>query len=120
MNIRIPAALREMLERAAKASGRSLTVELVHRLDASFPENLDALLLKRRQEEQVLIENQLAELHWLAEQIANVGDQVEMQRVTAQISRLNEYAQMIHNDALQLALNINKHQKAIKAARAGK
>jgi predicted DNA-binding protein len=36
MNIRIPSDLKEKIEKAKEASGRSMNAEIVHRLEASF------------------------------------------------------------------------------------
>ena len=44
LNFRIPADLREMLETAAKENNRSLTGELIARLQASFGGNLQGSL----------------------------------------------------------------------------
>lgn len=38
VNFRIPASLKERLEHAASENKRSITAELVHRLEASFPQ----------------------------------------------------------------------------------
>lgn len=41
VNFRIPAELNERLKEAAAQNGRTITAELVHRLEASFRRNID-------------------------------------------------------------------------------
>jgi len=48
--LRIPQDLKERLEHAADIEGRSVTAEIVHRLDASFP-TISAELLRTREVE---------------------------------------------------------------------
>lgn len=60
INIRIPAELKRRLEEAADAAGRTLTGEVVRRLDDSFSSGSDPIAdLQRRLAE---VEKQLAAL----------------------------------------------------------
>lgn len=43
VNFRMPGELRDKLKSAADASGRTLTAEIVHRLQASLAEDVDVL-----------------------------------------------------------------------------
>ncbi len=54
VNVRMPADLKGRLEDAAEASGRSLTGEIVHRLESTFPKTLDWLRQNRAEEVQTL------------------------------------------------------------------
>lgn len=50
VNLRMPADLKSRLEDAASESGRSLTGEIVHRLESTFPKTLDWLKHNRAEE----------------------------------------------------------------------
>ena len=52
--LRLPLSLQEKLVEAAKASGRSMNAEIVARLEASFPKNLDWLAANRQTERETL------------------------------------------------------------------
>ncbi|MGH8037527.1 MAG: Arc family DNA-binding protein [Stenotrophomonas sp.] len=50
VNVRMPADLKGRLEDAASESGRSVTGEIVHRLESTFPKTLDWLRHNRAEE----------------------------------------------------------------------
>lgn len=52
VNIRLPEALVESLKQAAELSGKSLTAEIVERLEASFPKSFDLINLEAKQSAQ--------------------------------------------------------------------
>lgn len=51
MNIRIPADLKAKVEAAAQESGRSVTAEIVVRLESTFPRQIEQELLEARRDE---------------------------------------------------------------------
>jgi hypothetical protein len=63
LKIRLPKPLRDYLEQAAKVAGRTLTAEVVRRLEASAPNASFRFLLERRQEELALAIQQLSALN---------------------------------------------------------
>lgn len=114
MNIRIPATLRELLERAARTAGRSLTVEIVHRLESSFPEHIETALLLRRQEEKALIERQMEEAERLLDRLEQTPeDKAAIEAATAQFLALDRYRDLIERDCELLESNIEKQRAQI-------
>lgn len=76
VNFRIPTKLKEEIEKAAKDSERSITAEIVHRLEESFKpelkvtETLEFELMMQSYLEQA---KQIKELKEMLEQLLNKG-----------------------------------------------
>ncbi|UYK81413.1 Arc family DNA-binding protein [Xanthomonas sacchari] len=77
-SVRMPVALREMLERSAQESGRSVNAEIVHRLlSGSAPPSPDQL--KRQVVVEALME-EVAEVCRWAEHVEHAPDDQDAQR----------------------------------------
>lgn len=109
MNIRIPETLKVMLERAAASSGRSVTAEIVNRLEASFPENVAHVLLARRQEEMGLIESQMEHKQKALDSVREVAEPDEVQRMQAEIDLLDVVRRSVYTDLDRFKTYIRKH-----------
>lgn len=112
MNIRIPELLKFRLETAAKQSGRSVTAEIVERLDASFPESFLERLAESRQEEMANLERLISQSARSADRLKASGateDFKRMQLTTKLYQRQFQAAQM---DLLRLRAEQAAHRKS--------
>lgn len=109
MNIRIPETLKVMLERAAASSGRSVTSEIVNRLESSFPENVAHILLTRRLEEMQIIESQMEQKQKTLDSMRGVVDQDEIKRMQAEIDLLEVVGRSVDSDTRRFKTYIHTH-----------
>lgn len=98
VNFRMPVELKERLEEAAKASGRTLTAELLTRVQASFDAGPDAAALR----EEIARLKERAELRDRAVDIALASQDMLAQYLVAIIDRLPVKAQAEPSIALAL------------------
>jgi hypothetical protein len=109
MNIRIPETLKVMLERASASSGRSVTAEIVNRLESSFPENVAHVLLSRRREEIGIIESQIEHKQKELDLVREVAEPNEVKRMQAEIDLLDVVRKSVDTDLRRFETYIGKH-----------
>lgn len=103
MNVRIPELLKAMLESAATQSGRSVTSEIVYRLEASFPENLTDLLITRRTEEAEMVMNRLDKCNRFAMRLEAAGATDDLASMDSEIALLQGHLNMLQDDLRKLS-----------------
>ena len=103
LNVRLPSDLLELLKAAAASSGRTLAAELIERLQWSFPETVDALLLSRRLAERDLLESLMHESLRRGMEAEERGDFAIAEVYRREANRIVKYHARIDEVAKNLA-----------------
>lgn len=108
--IRLPVELKARLENSAKEQGRSLTADIVWRLEKSFDMQLTYQLLERRLDEAAELDRRLSEVRRRQEEMrAEAEEFLQGEDASAVLSRgLMEQA----NGELQKQIDIALRQRA--------
>lgn len=114
--------MRDEIAKAAATANRSMNAEIIYRLETSFPENLEAMLLARRQEEQQLVQRQISKLHSHAVRMQSQGNTEAWKQALEALEVLESHSRWISEHGRHLAKNVEareaerkKQQKAATA-----
>lgn len=123
VNFRIPAELKEAIEAAAALSNRTVTAEIVSRLQASFPQPSESGSWERsfpsaaaslRTNE---ITRQAAREQWLLQALHRTQLQAKHEALVSQVLSLESQAMALHHQVMQLD---NEIERADTAGEPGK
>ena len=112
--LRIPADLKGGLDRAAEESGLSVTAEIIRRLEASFVvTSVAQTLLRRRQEDLTMVENQMKQDYWLQEQMRSIEDSEKVKALSKKTHYLQVEAEKLRADINKLIRTISQQSKRV-------
>jgi len=124
--IRLPTELKGQLDNAARRNGRSVTAEIVSRLEGSF-ESLEHVMLDNRLKEKELLHRDMESLLQRHEAMMDEGaSHAELDAVAGALERLRARRVLIENDIAELletkagATQPPKAKAGGKSARAAK
>lgn len=119
-NIRLPAVLKDQLQDAAAASGRTFTAEMVHRLNSTFESPLQLLLENRLRESAVISREIAMQVQRLDAMVRSNAPVEALERVKGVLQELRHHELMIGNTLLDLTGSLNPEPSAAPTKAAGK